>query len=217
MDQDASTENAAAPAQLTAREAELLAVTLAVLQQCGYDRLTVDAVAARAHASKATVYRRWPSKAELVVAAVTQGIAAVAVPPNTGSLRGDLVHLAHVIAAQSRLHGTTIAGVLPEIRRNPRLFQVLQREFHDQRRALIHAVLHQAADRGEINPSVISDEIWDVLPGYLVFRALIPTREVTDTTLVALVDDLLLPSLTRHVPRSRTKTGRDPSATARPQ
>ncbi|HME77339.1 MAG TPA: helix-turn-helix domain-containing protein, partial [Mycobacterium sp.] len=51
------------------REAELLAVTLRLLQQHGYDRLTLEAVAASAHASKATMYRRWPSKAELVLAA----------------------------------------------------------------------------------------------------------------------------------------------------
>lgn len=55
------------------RERELLAVTLQLLQENGYDRLTVDEVAATAHASKATVYRRWPTKAELVLAAVTQG------------------------------------------------------------------------------------------------------------------------------------------------
>ncbi|HXD24486.1 MAG TPA: helix-turn-helix domain-containing protein, partial [Propionibacteriaceae bacterium] len=48
----------------SARETELLAVTLQLLQQHGYDRLTLDAVAATARASKATVYRRWPTKAE---------------------------------------------------------------------------------------------------------------------------------------------------------
>ena len=51
---------------LTPREAELLTVTLQVLDETGYDKLTVDQVVARAHASKTTVYRRWPSKAELV-------------------------------------------------------------------------------------------------------------------------------------------------------
>ena len=63
--------------------------TLQLLQEHGYDRLTVDAVAATARASKATVYRRWPSKAELVLAAFIEGIRQVAVPPETGTLRGD--------------------------------------------------------------------------------------------------------------------------------
>src|ERR1700761_7562248 len=80
------------------REAELLAVTLQLLQEHGYDGLTVDAVAAKARASKATVYRRWPSKAELVLAAFMEGIRQVAVPPETGALRGDLLQLGEVIS-----------------------------------------------------------------------------------------------------------------------
>ena len=56
-------------------------MTLQLLQEHGYDRLTVDAVAAAARASKATVYRRWPSKAELVLAAFIEGIRQVAVHP----------------------------------------------------------------------------------------------------------------------------------------
>ena len=77
----------------SAREAELLAVTLRLLQEHGYDQLTIDAVASAAHASKATVYRRWPSKAELVLAAFIEGVRQVAVTPNTGTLRGDLLQL----------------------------------------------------------------------------------------------------------------------------
>src|SRR5882757_6269940 len=59
------------------REAELLAVTLELLQEHGYDRLTLDAVATTALASKATLYRRWPTKAELVLAAFVEGTRQV--------------------------------------------------------------------------------------------------------------------------------------------
>ena len=79
------------------REAELLEVTLRLLQQEGYDGLTVDAVAATARASKATVYRRWPTKAELVLAAFIEGVRQVAVAPETGTLRGDLLQMGEVI------------------------------------------------------------------------------------------------------------------------
>ena len=75
------------------REAELLAVTLELLQEHGYDRLTLDAVATTARASKATIYRRWPTKAELVLAAFVEGTRQVAVDPDTGTLRGDLLRL----------------------------------------------------------------------------------------------------------------------------
>ena len=66
------------------RETELLAVTLRLLQQHGYEGLTVEAVAATARASKATIYRRWASKAELVLAAFIEGVRQVAVPPHCG-------------------------------------------------------------------------------------------------------------------------------------
>ena len=71
------------------RESELLAVTLELLQEHGYDRLTLEAVATTARASKATLYRRWPTKAELVLAAFVEGTRHVAVDPDTGTLRGD--------------------------------------------------------------------------------------------------------------------------------
>ena len=81
------------------RESELLAVTLRLLQEHGYERLTVDAVASEARASKATVYRRWPSKAELVLAAFIEGVCQIAAPPDTGTLRGDLMYLGESICA----------------------------------------------------------------------------------------------------------------------
>src|SRR3979411_2506342 len=84
------------------REAELLAVTLRLLQEHGYDRLTVDEVASAARASKATVYRRWPSKPERVCASFIEGVRQVAVPPDTGTLRGDLLRLGEVCCQETR-------------------------------------------------------------------------------------------------------------------
>lgn len=188
---------ATAPSPWSPRESELLAVTLQLLQQRGYDRLTVDAVAATARASKATVYRRWPSKAELVLAAFSEGVRQIAVPPNTGTLRGDLLRLGELIIQQVRQHAGTIRAVLAEVSRNTALNDVLQHQFVDQRKALIGHVLRQAVDRGEIDAAAIDDELWDVLPGYLIFRGIIPSRPPTDRTVQALVDDVLIPSLTR--------------------
>jgi AcrR family transcriptional regulator len=179
------------------RETELLAVTLQLLQEHGYDRLTVDAVANVARASKATVYRRWPSKAELVLAAFIEGIRQVAVPPETGSLRGDLLRLGELICEQAGRHGSTMRAVLVEMSRNSALKDVLQHQFLDQRKELIHHVLQQAVDRGEIDGAAINDELWDLLPGYLVFRSVIASRPPTKRTVQALVDEVVIPSLTR--------------------
>ncbi|ABK65105.1 TetR/AcrR family transcriptional regulator [Mycobacterium avium subsp. hominissuis] len=178
------------------REAEILAVTLRLLQEHGYDQLTVDAVAGAAHASKATVYRRWPSKAELVLAAFIEGVRQVAVPPNTGTLRGDLLALGETVCEQVGHHASTIRAVMFEVSRHPALNDALQHQFLDQRRALIEHVLHQAVDRGEISADAISDELWDLLPGYLIFRSIVPTRPPSRRTVQALVDGFLIPGLT---------------------
>lgn len=180
----------------------MLAITLRLLQQHGYDRLTVEAVAAEAKASKATMYRRWPSKAELVLAAFIEGICAEAVAPQTGSLRDDLLDIGTQVCRHASEHASTMSAVFTEMTRNPALGAVLQDEFVHQRKVLMTEVLHQAVEREEIDAEVISDDVWDVLPGYLVFRFLIPGRPPTGETVRALVDEVLMPSLTRT--RQRT-------------
>jgi AcrR family transcriptional regulator len=180
------------------REAELLAVTLRLLQEEGYDGLTVDAVAACARASKATVYRRWPTKAELVLAAFIEGVRQVAVAPETGSLRGDLLQMGELCCDQARTHASTMRAVLVEVSRNPALNDVMQHQFLDQRKALFEHVLGQAVDRGEIDASAITEDLWDVMPGYLIFRSIWSGRAPTQRTVETLVDHVMIPSLTRR-------------------
>jgi AcrR family transcriptional regulator len=179
------------------REAELLAVTLRLLQEHGYDQLTIDAVASAARASKATVYRRWASKAELVLAAFIEGVRQVAVTPNTGTLRGDLLQLGETCGQHGLEHASTIRAVMVEVSRHPALNDALQEQFLKQRKAMIQHVLQQAVDRGEITQDAVTDELWDLLPGYLIFRSIIPGRPPTRDTVRALVDGFLIPGLTR--------------------
>ena len=134
------------------RETELLDVTLQLLQEHGYERLTIDAVAAMARASKATVYRRWPSKAELVLAAFIEGC-----PPGRGApehrhtARRSAAVGGSVPPASIRAQAGTIRAVLVETSRHPALNEAMQNQFLDQRKALIHEVLRDAVDRGEID------------------------------------------------------------------
>lgn len=175
----------------------MLAVTLQLLQENGYDRLTLEAVATTAQASKATMYRRWPTKAELVLAAFIEGVRQIAVPPDTGTLRGDLLHLGESILEQCGKHAGTLRAVLVEVSKNPALSDAMQHQFIDKRKALTRFILQQAVDRGEIEDAAISDELWDLLPGYLTFRSILPNSPPTRHTVQTLVDDVLLPSLTR--------------------
>ena len=179
------------------REIELLEVTLRLLQEHGYDQLTVDAVASAAHASKSTVYRRWPSKAELVLAAFIEGVRQIAVAPNTGSLRDDLINLGEACGEHGRQHASTIRAVMVEVSRHPALNDALEDQFLKQRKAAMQNVLQQAVDRGEITKDAITDELWDLLPGYLIFRSIIPGRPPTRHTVELLVDQFLVPGLTQ--------------------
>lgn len=190
--------NGAAESPWSPREAELLAVTLELLQEHGYDRLTVDAVAATARASKATIYRRWPTKAELVLAAFVEGTRHVAVDPDTGTLRDDLLRLGEQISAHVSTHASTIRAVLVEVSRSAELAAMMQEQFFDQRKALMAHVLARAVDRGEIEASAVTEEFWDVLPGYLIYRSVLTGRDPSRRTVEDLVDNLLLPGLTRH-------------------
>ena len=179
------------------RERELLGVTLGLLAQNGYDGLTVDDVAAEGRASKATMYRRWPTKAELVLAAVMEGVGQVSVAPETGSLRTDLIEVGDKISKQARAHATTMRAVLVEASRNSALNDFMQQQMFAQRKKLISHVLQQAIDRGEIKAEAVNDDLWDLLPGYLVFRAVIQDRPATRRAVEALVDEVIIPGLTR--------------------
>lgn len=179
------------------RECELLAVTLQLLQEHGYDRLTLEAVATTARASKATLYRRWPTKAELVLAAFVQGTRQVAVEPDTGTLRGDLLRLGEAICAHVSTHAGTIRAVLVQTSRSAELDAMMREQFLHQRKALMEHVLAQAVERGEVDGSAITEDLWDVLPGYLIYRSVLTGRSPSRRTVHDLVDNVLIPSLTR--------------------
>jgi AcrR family transcriptional regulator len=179
-------------------------VTLRLLQEHGYDRLTVDAIASTARASKTTVYRRWPSKAELVLAALVEGIQQRRIPPDAETLRGNLLRVGEMVCRQARQHASTIRAVLVEVPRHAALNDALQHQFIDQQKALIQHVLQRAVDGGEIAPSAITDELCDLLSGYLIFRSIIPGRPPTRRTVQILVDDVIIPGLTRSRSDHRT-------------
>jgi len=190
--------DAAAECPWSPRESELLAVTLELLQEHGYDRLTLDAVATTAHASKATLYRRWPTKAELVMAAFIEGVRQVAVDPDTGTLRGDLLAIGEQICGHVSTQAGTIRAVLVEIGRNAELNAVMQDQFLAQKEALMAEVLARAVDRGEIEGSAVTEDLWDMLPGYLIYRFVLSGRAPSSSTVNDLVDNVIIPSLTRH-------------------
>jgi hypothetical protein len=85
-----------------------------------------------------------------------------------------------------------------EVSRSPELDAMMQEQFLAQRKALMAHVLARAVDRGEIDASAITEDLWDVLPGYLIYRSVLTGRGPSSHTVQDLVDNVLIPSLTRH-------------------
>lgn len=179
----------------TARELELLRAAADVLREKGYDRFTVDEVAQRASASKATIYRRWPSKADLVVSAVIVSVRSEVEIPDTGSLRNDLLSLARQMRLYLDQVADTMVGILSASRQQPALSELLSGEFYVRRRETFRTILAHAVDRGEVSPAALEDDLWDLLPGYLVFRSIVPGHKLTDESLIELVDRVMVPAL----------------------
>lgn len=132
------------------RDAALRQAALALLCDVGYDRLTMDAVAARANAGKTTIYRRWAGKADLIVDALKSKQSLEALP-DTGSLRGDLQALARMIdSAETRFDAKIVIGMVTAAARDDQLRQVLRERLLDPQLARITPVFDRAVARGEI-------------------------------------------------------------------
>ncbi|MEO8106990.1 MAG: TetR/AcrR family transcriptional regulator [Actinomycetes bacterium] len=181
-----------------ARHAEILDAAIAELQDVGYDRMTMDAVAKRAGASKATLYRHWPNKAELVVAAIRQmrGEGEDAVP-DTGTLRGDLLSLLagkRTDEAQDQL--CVMRGMVSACSTDAELATAFFEKVVDAKRSKAIAILQRAQARGEVSEATDIHFLVDAAPAMLVFRHLLTPHPVDEAYLTRLVDDVWLPLLT---------------------
>lgn len=184
------------------RHGEILEAALAELQDVGYDRMTMDAVARRAGASKATLYRHWPSKADLVVDAIRLlGHASDETSTDTGSLRGDLLALlvgTHGPEAQDSL--CVIRGMVSACATDPELARAFQAQIVSHKREVALAILRRAQRRGEVSEATDIHFLVDVVPGMLVFRRLLTTDPVDAAYLTRLVDEVWMPLLTGAAP-----------------
>lgn len=128
----------------------ILAAVLNVLAEDGYARLTTATVARRAGVSTATLYRRWPSKRELMLAAATHIAAAETADVDTGSTEGDLRDLfSHKRRVLSGRIGGTLVSLIGEAAHDPELAAILRTGIVEPTREHLAAILERAAARGE--------------------------------------------------------------------
>jgi len=179
------------------REQEVLDATIDILAEVGYDRLTMDAVAARAKASKATLYRRWNSKAQLVIDALTSQKEPITTP-DTGSLRGDL--LGAFCGMGGLIDGRQIAilgSVITAISRDAEFAEAFRRDFVGPKKAASTEIFRRAQERGEIRDDLDLDLVSAALPGIVLHRTFLLGDAPTNELITKVVDQLILPAVTR--------------------
>jgi AcrR family transcriptional regulator len=156
----------------------------------GYEALAVDRVAELAGVAKTTLYRRWPSKAHLVVELVAD-LQAQATITETGDLRRDLVGLVSAIAASLNAVGSVmVADLVSAFAREPGLAREVRDLFASRRNAAIE-VLRAAHERGELDQPSDPEILVDQLAGPLYYRLLITGDPLTPEYASTLVDSVL--------------------------
>ncbi|HET6875820.1 MAG TPA: TetR/AcrR family transcriptional regulator [Acidimicrobiales bacterium] len=178
------------------RDPELRRAALDLVAEIGYDRLTIDAVAARARAGKATVYRRWAGKAELVVDAFFEEMFGGLVTPDTGNLRDDLIDIASQIwlGQGSIPRAQIMAGLMSALLSDPELRDLLVPGCAAPQ-SVFEAVVTRAADRGEIRRPADLSVVGTVIPSMFMFR-IVTTGQGPDAAFVAaVVDQVVIPAL----------------------
>ena len=160
-----------------------------LMLQRGFDRTTVDDVAARAGVGKATVYRRWPSKEDLAVASMESLYSTEMPEPDTGSVRADLTEsyravLAFVNTAEGAAYlRTSIAESVRDER-----IAALYRASTERREESSRSTFERAIERGEVRPDIDIDNAVQWLGGLLAVRAITKRAMPTVADTEALVD-----------------------------
>ncbi|WP_438016685.1 TetR/AcrR family transcriptional regulator [Sorangium sp. So ce315] len=170
----------------------ILAAALEELASAGYRALRIEDVATRAGVNKTTIYRRWPTKEDLVRAALLSVTDEKVVPPNTGSLRGDLLALGRAIieiqtspAGQSLFHVFLAEGPDSELMAIARSLRAVQE-------AGVRAIVESAIARGELAPGADPMLPCELLGAYLTHQLIADRASVDEAQLARVVDVILL-------------------------
>ena len=157
----------------------ILEATLAILFEEGYQRLTIDGVGARAKVGRPTIYRRWSSKAALVIAALARS-TGLAPAPDTGSVRSDLVAVQrHQVELMNSTGFRRITpGLVADLGADSELAETYLNEYIAPRRRSVWDALDRGIERGELRPDIDRAFISDLLTGPLFYRVLVRGEEL---------------------------------------
>jgi AcrR family transcriptional regulator len=168
----------------------ILAAAAGLLAEGGFAALSIEEVAARSGVAKTTIYRRWNSRGTLALDAFLADFQSQQPPPDTGSLRGDLLAAlrAWIRAVTRTSAGPILAGLIAESQRDPELGVAWRERVVEQLRAQHKIMLNRAIDRGEIPPDTDQEVVLDLLFGAAYHRLLHGHRPLTDSFARRVVD-----------------------------
>ena len=189
------------------RESEILDAALALLARVGYDRMTMDAVAAEAKAGKATLYRRWSTKASLVVDALLRSKQALQAPAvDTGSLREDLIAMSCAEGGLTDQQSSGVmAGVITALHHDPDFALEFRTRVVHPKLETTRALFERARERGEIAADLDLDLLAPALAGIVLHRSFVLGLPADEDTVAQVIDQIILPAATRTC-QSTTQT-----------
>jgi AcrR family transcriptional regulator len=183
------------------RDGVIRAAILRLLADVGYGALTMDAVAAEAGVGKATIYRRWRTKEDLVVDTISDLNQELASPPDTGSLEGDL----RVLTDQMRAvitgpTGAATLSLLSTIPHQPALAQAFQAGPLEIWHKVFAEVWGRAEQRGEVGPGMAGSILAEATTALMVQRWLMTGQPVDQAFTDEMLDTVVFPLLRLHRP-----------------
>ncbi|GAA4866871.1 TetR/AcrR family transcriptional regulator [Kitasatospora terrestris] len=179
-----------------ALEAAIFDAALELLTSGGFARMTMEGVAGAAQTGKAALYRRWASKADLVMDALDATLPPPTAIPDLGSVRGELLQVMQVYASvmNSRV-GNAMRVLMAELdheqAKNFREF--LQGRVLGPSTSAVLAVLRRGAERGDVRPGAADPLVADVVPAMMLYRAKLCTGRIDREFCERLVDEVLVP------------------------
>jgi AcrR family transcriptional regulator len=177
-------------------ETAILDATLDLVSEGGIGGLTMEGVAAAAHTGKASVYRRWPSKEDLLVDAMAHAMPPLEDAPDTGSVREDLLALLRIMldTINSR-SGCAIQAFMFDNSVDRSLIALVKKRVMEPRQQMFIDALARGRDRGEVRAEAVDPRTAEVGPALIVHQYLMHGPPVPDDFVVALVDNVLMPLL----------------------
>lgn len=162
--------------------AAILAATAELLDEGGLPAATVDAVAARSGASKATIYKHWPSRTAVAAEAFGEMMAQALPLPDSGDTVGDLVEqVVRVSAFYASTRGTVFAQLLAACVEDPDGAAYFRHYFLDGRRVAITTLWQRGLERGDVRADLAIDDVIDILFGPLIFRRITGHYPLTES------------------------------------